>query len=172
MSIKVGFSRHKGFAPLSWLIMLVENTKFSHTYIKIYSDSLNRSLIYQANNAGVWFIGEPAFLNKNIEVETYTFELSNLQKTKLLQFCVDNSGKTYGKLQLIGMAIVRFVKFLFNKKINNPFSNGTNQYVCSELVLKTLEEINYLHNENQDTIGISDLAIIVKSLNKGIQNEI
>lgn len=172
MTIQVGFSRHKGFAPLSWLIMLIERTNFSHAYIKIYSESLNRSLIYQANNSGVWFIGEPSFLNKNIEVETYEFEISSTQKTKLLQFCVDNSGKSYGRLQLIGMSIVKLIKFLFNKDIRNPFSNGSTLYVCSELVLKALEEITNLNVQKQDNIGIFDLEKLVKSLNKGIQHEI
>lgn len=53
-SARIGFSRHRGFAPLSWAIMAVERTNFSHVYIKFYSASMGRWLVYEATGKGVF----------------------------------------------------------------------------------------------------------------------
>jgi hypothetical protein len=144
--------------------MLVERTKFSHTYIKISSESLNRTLIYQANGSGVWFIGEDAFLHKNIPVEEYDFTITEVQKIKLLQFCVDNSGKSYGRMQLCGMGLCRLIKAVIGKSIKNPFGDENRRYICAELVANALNEVGFPEIKELDNIGLKELVEKVKQL--------
>lgn len=139
MKIKVGFSRHKGFAPIGWAIMAAERTKFSHAFIEIRSDSLDRNLIYHATGSGVYFIGETNFLDQNEVVESFEFEISDEGKKRLLQWAIDQSGKPYGKLQLIGIGIMRTAR-LFGVTIRNPFQNEGSRYICTELVARALYE--------------------------------
>lgn len=160
--ITIGFSRHKGFAPLSWLIMLCERTKFSHAYIKIKSESLNRTLIYQATGSGVYFIGEEAFKLSSEVVEEYPLEVSPEHRIKLLQWAVDNSGKPYGKMQLLGLGVIRLVK-LFGLKINNPFSNGNKAYICCELVTEAIENIGLFPPTDLDKVDLRSIKAIVES---------
>lgn len=56
--ITIGFSKSKKFLPIgSWLIRAYMGTPYSHVYLKFYSQSLNRTLIYEAVGGGVRFIG-------------------------------------------------------------------------------------------------------------------
>lgn len=162
--IIVGFSRHKGFAPLSWGIQAIERTPYSHAYIKIVTESLNRTLIYQANNSGVWFIGEPAFLENNIAVEEYEFDISDSEKVKLLQFCIDNSGKKYAKLQLLGMFFCRIYKFFTGKECKNPLGDENRRFICTELVSAALNAVGFPKVEELDNIGLKELKERVEEL--------
>lgn len=81
----VGFSRRKGLAPVSWLIMLCEGTNFSHAFIKVYSASLDRVLIYQATGSGVYFMGSTLFDKTAQVMEEYPIEVSEDARRKLLR---------------------------------------------------------------------------------------
>lgn len=152
--IIVGFSRHKGFAPLSWLIMLCEGTNFSHAYIKVHSESLDRDLIYQATGSGVHFVGKALFDKTAQVVEEYEIEIPDYNRKKLLQWCVDNAGKPYGHLQLVGIGLIRLAK-LFGIRMANPFSNGDQRYVCCELVAAALEHLGLASPEPLDQVDLN-----------------
>ena len=158
--IKVGFSRHKGFAPLSWLIMLCERAPFSHAYIKIRAESLDRNLIYQATGSGVYFVGSVLFDQSAQVVEEYEIPISDDSRRKLLQWCVDNSGKSYGHLQLVGIGLMRLAR-LFGWKISNPFSNGNSAYVCCELVAAALEDVGIAGPSDLDQVGLKETRDMV-----------
>lgn len=160
--ITIGFSKHKGFAPLSWLIMLCEGTKFSHAYIKVRSKSLNRDLIYQATGSGVHFIGLSLFEQSAQVIEEYQIDISPEKQTKLLQWCVDNAGKPYGKLQIIGIGLIRLLK-PFGIKIKNPFSNGNAAYVCCELVVAALEDVGFSGPDELDQVDLNATRDMVRS---------
>ena len=164
MKIIVGFSRHPGFAPVSWLICLVERTKFSHAYIKIRAESLDRTLIYQATGVGVYFIGEEQFLHHAKPIEEYEFEISDVAKKAFLQKAIDNTGLPYSRMQVLGIAVMRICS-LFGKKISNPFKNGNKAYVCCELVDAALSELGLIPDEvDKDSVGLKDLRDHVKTL--------
>lgn len=168
MKITVGFSRHPGFAPISWLICAVEGTKFSHAYIKIRSDSLDRTLIYQATGVGVYFVGEQHFLTKAKPIEEYDFEISDEAKKNFLQKAIDKTGLPYSKMQIVGIAIMRLFA-LFGKKISNPFKNGDKAYVCCELVDAALSELGLIpNNVDKDSLGLKELMNHVKALHESI----
>lgn len=166
--IKIGFSKHKGFAPLSRLIMWCEGVDFSHAYVRISSASLGRDLIYQATGSGVNFIGLSAFSEASQIVEEYTLDLDSDARVKLLQWCVDTAGKPYGRFQLIGLGIVRLAK-LVGIKINNPFSNGHSAYVCCELVVAALESLGLPGPGDLDLVDLVATRSMVKSLAKSDQ---
>mgnify|MGYP001571962652 CR=1 FL=1 len=151
--ITVGFSRHKGFAPISWIIMLCEHTPFSHAYIKVRSESLDRTLVYQATGSGVHFIGSAMFEESAQVIEEYEMPMPSEDRKKLLQWCVDNAGKPYGRLQVIGIGLIRLAK-LFGLRISNPFSNGNKAYICCELVTAALEHTGMAGPDDLDQVDL------------------
>jgi hypothetical protein len=156
--VHILFSTQKAKVSFSSLIRLVERTPYSHVSILIKSDKLDRNLIYQANGHGVWFIGEPAFLDKNLVVDEFCFPLTEDQKTKLLQFAIDNSGKAYSFLQLIGIGC-KYVGKLLGLNCKNPFSDGNDRYICVELVAEALDIGTPCEREE---MGLKDLHDILQ----------
>lgn len=164
MTVTVGFSRASSkVAVLSKLIMLFERTNYSHAYIKVRSDSLDRTLIYQATGSGVFFWGEESFLTHSTPVEEYRFSLDDDERRSLLRWCVDNSGKPYGKKQILGFAIQRAFAVL-GIKIKNIFADRAQSYICCELVAVALKEKGFMPQENQDDIGLKELRERVRKL--------
>lgn len=139
-SIIIGFSTHKSFNILSEIIKIAEHTAFSHVYIKIYSDSLQRWLIYQASGLTVNFVGQDVFHIKNKEIAEFTIPITPAQKIEILQIAIDLAGKPYGMKDLIGIGYVR-VMGCFAQKVKNPFADGSKTYICSELAATLLTKI-------------------------------
>jgi len=124
------------------------------------SATLDRSLIYHATSIGVYFLGKPVFESNNIVVEEHKLIISNEDKIKLLQWCVDNSGKPYGKLQIVGLGLIRLAK-LFGLNIKNIFSNGEKAYVCTELVAAALRHVNIAQPEHLDLLDLTTTRNLV-----------
>lgn len=160
--ITIGFSKSKvGFPVIAWLIMLCERVPFSHAYVKVHSDSLDRDLIYQATGSGVYFVGLPAFQLHSQTVEEYSLEVSDAAKKKMLQWAVDTSGKPYGRLQLAGIGLKR-VCSLVGIKIGNPFKTGSGAYICTELAAQATEELGIPFGVDLDEVGLKELRDHVK----------
>ena len=139
-NIIVGFSTHSSFNLLSEIIKFTEHTNFSHVYIKIFSTSLNRWLIYQASGLVVNFVGQDVFHIKNKEIAEFLVPITTEQKIKILQLAVDLAGKPYGIKDLIGIGLVRLCS-LIHWKIKNPFADGSKTYICSELAATILVQL-------------------------------
>lgn len=163
MKLTIGFSRHKGFAPLGKLIMVCEGTNFSHAYVRLRAESLERDLIYQATGAGVNFVGNAVFDESAQVVEEYVIEIPDENRKKLLQWCIDNAGKPYGHLQLVGIGLIRLAK-LFGIRIKNPFSNGEGAYVCCELAAAALENVGITGPEDLDQVDLNAVRDFVRTL--------
>lgn len=162
--VVIGFSKARSpLAIISKLIMLAEHAPFSHAYVKLHSDSLSRDLIYQATGSGIYFCGTVAFLSHSVPVEEFEFEIPKETKTVLLQWCIDTSGAPYGKLQLLGLGLVRLAS-LFCIKINNPFASKRQSYICTELAAVALKEIGLDIKQDDDLVGLNDLHKYVKDL--------
>lgn len=136
-----GFSTAKGFSPISWAIQKVEGTEYSHVYIRVFSKSINRWLLYHASRDNLHFTNWDAFQDENKVIEEYAIPVTEDEKSDILGFCVDRMGYKYGKIQLIGMGIVRIAKLWFNKEIDNPFSDDEKTQVCSELAGRVLQRL-------------------------------
>jgi hypothetical protein len=151
----IGFSTHKKPTILGSIIKLVEKTEFSHVYVKLYSESLDRQLIYQASGLLVNFVGEEVFYEKNKDIMTFNIPITKEQQTKLLQKAVDNCGKPYGIKDLFGIGLVRLGR-LFGIRVKNPMADGSATYICSELASSILVELGFDFS-NLDDITPKDL---------------
>lgn len=138
--IFVGFSKPKNQkAPFfSWAIRAIQGTKFSHVYC-LTETKYNIDIIYQASGHQVNFVSEEMFLTKNEVVREFCFNVSDEAFDKYMIFSLKNAGKPYGVKQIFGILLVQ----LFGLE-KNPFADGTNKYVCSELVADILFEIGRL----------------------------
>lgn len=162
--IKVGFSRSsKKFAPFSWLIMASEHTNYSHVYVKFYSNSLQRWLIYQSSHTAVNFMGEELFNQEEIIVKEFDFTVSTETRVKMMNFCVDTIGKPYGTLSAFGLGIVQ-VASLVGIKMHNPFKKVGETYVCSQAIAALLEAGGIDIKQDIDDITPKELYPVVESL--------
>jgi hypothetical protein len=148
-SIIVGFSTHKDFNILSWIIQKVEKTTFSHVYIRWYSATTDRQLTYQASGLAVNFCGQEVFYTKNVDIAQFSISITDAEKITILQTAIDLAGKPYGIMDLVGIGLVRLMA-LFGKKIKNLFRDEGNAYICSELVATILIKIGFKFEELSD----------------------
>jgi len=159
----IGFSRPNRWKPFAKIIQAVESTPYSHVYVKWYSPSSDRWIIYQASGSAINFEGTKHFLLHAIPIEEYSLEISDESKRKLIQYAIDNCGVAYGIKQVLGIGIVKLAA-IFGIKIKNPFSDGADTQVCAELLGRILEDV-LGDNLNLDL----DLAG-PKALNEVVQN--
>jgi hypothetical protein len=138
--IVFGFSTSsKWWSPVAWGIRLVERTPYSHVYMKFWSDSLQRWLIYHASQRDLHFNNLEMFEQYNRVLKEYKVFASKKDRTEGLQLCVDRVGWAYGRMQLVGMAAVRVVKAWFGWKVKNPFADAEKTQVCSEIAGRVLK---------------------------------
>lgn len=156
-SIVIGFSRARSkYAILSRLIRLIDgNVPFSHVFIMWYSDSLKRTMIYEARGNGVNFTNYKSFIEINQVTHVKALPVTKAQKTEVLQFCVDNARTDYGYSQVLGIGLVKLLK-LVGISIKNPFTGGN---VCSEIALKVLKITNKTPAKDLDLDLITPLDI-------------
>jgi hypothetical protein len=134
----VGFSRPNHTSVLASAIMWAEGTKFSHTYVRVYSASLERWLVYHASRTTLHFSNWPTIRAANVIVEEYAIDITPAQQTAILQHCIDVVDLPYAALQLAGMGLVRLCQKL-GWRVSNPFRDGEKTQVCSELVGHVLQ---------------------------------
>lgn len=132
-TVSIGFSRpiNHPFPVFSWLIRAYQGTKYSHVYLRFYSRSLDRVLIYESVSGGVRFLGLEAWSKQAEEVASVDLDISDDNYTKLLQYCVDNAGAKYGFWQNLGVVFSDLLKLK-----SNPFKSGKN---CSEAIAEILQ---------------------------------
>ena len=165
MKIKIGFSqpRNKFFPVFSWLIRLIEGTKYSHVYLQWNSEFAESTITYHAAGHSVHFLGLNLFKQSVKPIHEFELTISQDQYKELLHYCFENSGTDYGIKQIFGIAIVK-IAGLFGKKISNPFSDGDKSQVCSELVGYVLSEI--LNRELELDLDIAGPKDIFKFLKR------
>ena len=103
----IGFSKACTKFPIfSWLILWALKTPYSHVYLKYQDDYLNRTVYYQASHTLVNYMGESTFLSQETVIQEFTFNVSDANFLAMKQFAVDNAGKPYGILEIVGLAYV------------------------------------------------------------------
>lgn len=135
----VGFSKPKQYKLFAKLIMIGYCIPYSHVYIKFWSDKFQRFLIYQASGTAVNFMGTTIFEDHNETIKEFELVLTDEDRIKMIQFALDNSGKSYGFKNALGLTVVRIME-LFGKRIKNPLADDGKTYVCCELVGHVLKE--------------------------------
>jgi hypothetical protein len=168
-SIIVGFSRPKAFfEPFSWIIRAITRSKFSHAYIRFYSEEYNRWLVYQASGLKVNFIGQTSFDDVELVYEEFNVPVTPLTKKTAIQGAIDKCGSPYGVGQIIGFGAVLFMR-IFGKNIHNPFYSGSS-YVCSELVADILIEIDKEDAGSLDPSAMTPQDVYNFMISKGFQS--
>lgn len=160
--LNIGFSSND--LILSKLIRAVEKTPYSHVYLRFHVPQVDRSVIYEAVGANVRFVGNSVW-NFNRIVEEYEWEVSDQEYKEILQFAIDTSGKHYGILSMLGLGLVRIASY-FGKKLINPFSDGNNNFICSELAAVIMKK--YFPDTAQDNIFPKDVNVVCKKYLKRV----
>lgn len=163
MKVTVGFSRHKGFAPMSSLIRWYMGTEFSHTYFKVQLQGLDTPSVLQATGKGVSMCSYSNFLAHNAVVREFSLEVSDALFYRIYNDFHLQAGTKYGYWQNLGILIAR----AFKLKIN-PFQDGI---VCSEYVAYCLEDVfpNDWDSNKQDFNLVMPKAIYEYLTNKDIE---
>lgn len=169
----IGFSKPKNhpFPIISWLIRLFEGgTKYSHVYVRWYSLGAQVDVCYEASGNQVHFLGKKVFDKKVEPIYEYELKINRDAYKKLLKFCMTNAGVNYGAKQIIGIAWQRINK-LFGREVKNPFADGTNSWICSELVASILIDVVGLElsddiSHQLDSASPKDIRKIVANMPK------
>lgn len=157
MIVTVGFSKPKSQgAVFSKLIRLFEGTEYSHVYIKM-STRYGVDVVYQASGTKVNFMNYDLFAKQVIILREFEFEIDRDTKDAILNFCFTHVGAAYGIKQILGMGIARLLKR------QNPFSDGLNTMVCTEVVGRILQVIDpKFDTKNFDNLGLNDVYHYLK----------
>jgi hypothetical protein len=138
--IIVGFSTRRRANFLSWLIRTAEKTKYSHCYIKFYSEKYESWLFYQASETTINFMGEDVFLSQSVIIEEYELTLPQEAIKGLVKNAIGKVGMWYGFLQLFGMMLSFFADKWFDWQLKNPFADGEATQACSDLLYYDLKD--------------------------------
>lgn len=153
-TITIGFSRStKKFAIGSLLIRSYMCTPYSHVYLKFKSNSLDRTLIYEAVGAGVRFIGVNKWKEHAEEVYSFDIQISDENYTKLMQYCVDNAGIEYGFIQNLGILYANLMNM-----VRNPVDDGKN---CSEAIGEILRLEGYKIDKDLNLLTPKDIYLLL-----------
>lgn len=165
-NIIIGFSHPAKFSLHAWLIEKIDGAPFDHAYLKFHSDTYNRDIIYQSNWRGVEFIGAILWSSTTTPVQEFPMQVSDDNYTKMMQFCIDNSGISYSYLGVLGEGI-RELAAKFGWSINNPFNQTQTTEFCSQIVTNCLNIADPTQfNLNADNISPKNLNDILKTLSR------
>ena len=158
------------FPILSWLIMLVERTNFSHVVAKWYIAALDRTTHYEAVGKGVNFVCKELYEKNHKEVEIYEFEVSSESLRDVARFCHDNAGRKYSKKGIFGLFLMRLFR-LFGIKIANPFRDGVYSQYCVETLLRILRAAGYDIPADSiiESYGLVECHELLKKLGKRVK---
>ena len=159
----VGFSRPLTFKPFAEVIMLADRTNFSHTYIKLYSQKLDCTFIFQASGSNVNIMNSEVFEAHNKIVEEIAIPISEETRLQILKFAFQQLGKPYSLKQILGITIFRLAS-LVGIRLRNLFADDDESFVCSELVGDVIRKfINPTYDPNLEIISPKDILVYLES---------
>jgi hypothetical protein len=137
--ITIGFSRACTTFPIfSWLIMAVQRTSYSHVYLKYNDEFLGQTMYYQASHTLVNSMSAAVFLAQETVVQEFTFNISDASFLSCMQFAANQAGKPYGVMEIFGLALCD-AAMIFNVRMNNPFKDAGQTWICDQLIAALLE---------------------------------
>jgi len=159
----IGFSRPNSWKPFAQAIMLADHTNFSHTYIKIYSEKLDCTFIFQASGSYVNIMNSTVFETHNTIVEEIAIPISEETRLEILKFAFQQLGKPYSLKQILGITIFRLAS-LFGIRLSNLFADNDESFVCSELVGDVIRKfVNPAYDSNLEIISPKDILVYLES---------
>lgn len=161
-SVEIVFTKSKKKFPIaSWLIRWWTGKPYSHVACGIQVSDWGKNY-FQASEGKINYEHEPYFLEKHEIVKKYTLTIPKEIERTLKKRFYQSSGLVYGTLQNLGIVYVDLVKYLFGKKIHNPWKKGEN---CSEFMYVDLIQVllSDMNEYNKDTIKPHEIEDIILS---------
>jgi len=160
--LTLGFSRPKhSWLPLSFIIRKVQNTTYSHVYVVMDSQYLERKIVFQASGFVVNFSSYKRLQEHNEIIKEYKIPITKNTQKQVLQFAFDKAGAPYGMRQILGMGWALLLERLTGKR-RNPLDDDGRSYVCSEIVAEILKDyVGLAVNIDTDVITPKDVFAIV-----------
>lgn len=164
------------FAPLSILIRLLQwkwwtKQKWrdvpSHTRVKFFDKYHGVWWIYEASGSQLKYLGDNKYTPKVDIVAQYEFYITRDSKKRAVVWVNQTTGMKYGKLQLVGLGLVKLFKY-FGFKISNPFADGVKRAVCTETVFRFLEHFDAFQEKlaqyEPDSVDLCDIMDILEEV--------
>lgn len=144
------------FAPISWLIRLFDKAPYSHVYVEYYEELVGGYIAFEANSKTARFIRPGG--QKDIIVDSKSISINDDQLKALKRLCFLMAGTQYGFLQILGIMVYKILP-----RRGNPFPNNSKQLVCSEVVLKILQQVFQIGKDlDPDTVSPKDVYILLQ----------
>jgi hypothetical protein len=157
-----GFSRPIKPTLFAKAIMWSDKSNYDHCYIKWTNSVIQRDIYYQASNLAVNFESNISFLGHAIPVEEYELDVLDEVHAIIMRFCIDNSNKPYGVIQIVGDAYIKVCKIL-GFKVHNPFPSYGSTYVCSKIAASILQLAGIQITQPLDDVDPLDVNNIIKA---------
>ena len=158
----IGFSKsNKKLAIGSWLIRFYQNTKFSHTYVKVNTPFLGSDTYVHASEGKVLRMSEPQFKKRHKKIIEFEIEVTDQQYQEIVKDLHYTSGDDYGMMQNFGILLLDILKVI-DIEIKNPWQKGWNcsEFVCSVLIKSNPDLVNHL---DPQTVTPKQLYNILKN---------
>lgn len=155
MKLTIGFSKpkHLKFPIFSWLIRAWEGVGYSHVFLRWYSPSYGKYLVYHAAGSGLHFLGEEQAKRQLDVVVEYELDITPSLKHRIVSYCLQKAGTPYGLWNVVGIALKRLLRLS-----KNPLADGEDTQFCSEFVSRVLvEHFDVELPKSPDSMGLVDL---------------
>lgn len=168
MKLVVGFSNPKDIKIASEVIKIYQgNTPYSHVYIRLYDNEINKWIVYEASYGYLHAISFDNFKEHNNIFHEFDFDIDIDQYLKVKDFCIDSLQKRYGFLTILGILTKRYLGIKLGK-------DGDKTYICSEFGTRILEVTGVLDykklSKTPDYMTPLDLYKITEKINQKIKN--
>ena len=144
MKLSVGESKPHKFKLCAWLIMLVEGTNPSHSFITWKDERIGVRKVAEAIGSGGKMLTNHEFKSKNKITNIYYYEIDQKSMDEL-EVWLWNNMRPYGFQHIVGLLYMRLcagIKRLFKNKskCKNPLKDGTFSQICVELSARSIEK--------------------------------
>ena len=154
MKVRIHQCRHKGwFVPLSWLIRLVQKTKYSHYAIEFNSLAGN-TMIVDATHCTVKSQTLQRFVEHYKIIKTFEVEVQ-YPRDMVCRWFEHYYGTPYATAQLVGIVIK-------NKKLGWADKKMT----CNELILRFLNRFTNAMITGVDTLDLNQTEAEILKIGK------
>ena len=152
------FTTPKKFKLPSEIIKLRLGTNYSHVCIGVEIKKIGMTRIYQASHGDVNTVCLENFLKKNKVLKKCTIEMEEDDYFRMIKYMERQTGKSYSEWGAIAAT------FKFLRKIGLG-KDGDNQFICSELVYRALQEGGMdLNTPNRTHADYIDPKVFEKAL--------
>ena len=160
MKVKIVQANSKNPFPFNigaLAIKYFQKTDYSHYALEV-EDGEGMLVYYDSTGSGVRKRTATSF-SKSHSI-TRTFEIPKLVTyVDWLDFWTKHEGKSYGFIQVIGLALK-----VWNIIKNNPFGKGAKRIICNELIILFLNEFDYTNISDTDSLDLNDTEEILKKV--------